>query len=241
MPDSGHLALQRIRAGRKPVHAQRSLAGRTEDRHRAPPWIQRGTHPSARSDEPCSDEGRRLAKRLATSLHADFGVSGQAECPADYRALTDSARFGTCRTSERKHVNTDETILTAPHIPGGAGPGSASGATGWRSRALEKFVAERAVSIDEFHAEGTPREFSARQYLLSGGAEHATVELFRGSTPVDPTSSARTGVRRGPGGRNRRMDGREPLGRRRDALQVLAEQGQGIDRGQTPSDGFWTP
>ena len=56
-------------------------------------------------------------------------------------------------------------------------------------RALEKFLAQQAVSLGEFHAEGRLRTFSARQFLLPGGAEHEAIELVRGSTPVDPTPS----------------------------------------------------
>lgn len=54
-------------------------------------------------------------------------------------------------------------------------------------RALEKFLARRGASPEEFHADGGLRAFSARQFLLSGASEPRAVELFRGSTPVDPT------------------------------------------------------
>jgi len=57
-------------------------------------------------------------------------------------------------------------------------------------RALERFLADRAIDAGEFRARGTLRAFSARQLLLPGGAGHRTVELVRGSTPVDPTPTA---------------------------------------------------
>ena len=55
--------------------------------------------------------------------------------------------------------------------------------------ALKKFRAERALSADEFRANGSLRAFSARQFLLSGAADRPPAELYRGSTLVDPTPS----------------------------------------------------
>jgi len=57
-------------------------------------------------------------------------------------------------------------------------------------RALEKFLESRGVDAGEFRARGTLRAFSARQFLLPGGAGHQPVELVRGSTLVDPVPSA---------------------------------------------------
>ena len=56
-------------------------------------------------------------------------------------------------------------------------------------RALEKVLAQKTASFDEFCADGRLRAFSARQFLLPGGNESRPVELFRGSTLVDPTPS----------------------------------------------------
>ena len=58
-------------------------------------------------------------------------------------------------------------------------------------RALERFIEERAIDADKFRAEGRLRAFSARQFLLSGEVlsgegDHPPVELYRGSTLVDP-------------------------------------------------------
>ena len=55
-------------------------------------------------------------------------------------------------------------------------------------RALEKFLEGREASLDEFVADGKLRSFSARQYLLPD--EGQPVELFRGSTLIDPSSSS---------------------------------------------------
>ena len=56
-------------------------------------------------------------------------------------------------------------------------------------RALEKFLEDRATDADEFRANGGLRAFSARQCLLPGGADPRPVELFRGSTLIDPAPS----------------------------------------------------
>ena len=56
-------------------------------------------------------------------------------------------------------------------------------------RALERFLAQRAASVDAFRTEGRLRAFSARQYLLPPGDGSRPVELFRGSILVDPTPS----------------------------------------------------
>ena len=56
-------------------------------------------------------------------------------------------------------------------------------------RALEKFLARKEASLEEFRADGALRAFSARQLLLPGGEGSSPVELFRGSTLVEPTSS----------------------------------------------------
>ena len=57
-------------------------------------------------------------------------------------------------------------------------------------RALEKFLENRGIDAREFRARGTLRAFSARQFLLPGGAGQRTVELVRGSTLIDPAPSA---------------------------------------------------
>lgn len=54
-------------------------------------------------------------------------------------------------------------------------------------RALEKFLARKAASLEEFRAGGALRAFSTRQFLLPGGEGSGPVELFRGSTLVEPT------------------------------------------------------
>ena len=56
-------------------------------------------------------------------------------------------------------------------------------------RALDRFLEERAIDPDEFRAEGRLRAFRARQFLLSGESGHPPVELYRGSTLVDPAPS----------------------------------------------------
>ena len=56
-------------------------------------------------------------------------------------------------------------------------------------RALEKFLQDRFIDADEFRADGNLRAFSARQFLLPRGTDHPPVELFRGSTLIDPTPS----------------------------------------------------
>ena len=57
-------------------------------------------------------------------------------------------------------------------------------------RALEKHLARKAAGPEEFRAAGRLRAFSARQFLLPGGTGERPVELFRGSTPVEPTPTA---------------------------------------------------
>ena len=54
-------------------------------------------------------------------------------------------------------------------------------------RALEKFLAERAIGPETFRADGALRAFSARQYLLPGRNDAGPVELYRGSILVGPT------------------------------------------------------
>ena len=57
-------------------------------------------------------------------------------------------------------------------------------------RALEAFLEQRGATADDFAADGSLRSFSARQYLLPGGGEGASVRLFRGGTVIAPTPSA---------------------------------------------------
>ena len=57
-------------------------------------------------------------------------------------------------------------------------------------RALEKFLAQEAIDPEAFRAEGTLRAFSARQFLLPAAEDGRIVELFRGSTLIDPTPAA---------------------------------------------------
>ena len=57
-------------------------------------------------------------------------------------------------------------------------------------RALERFLEEREAGHDEFAAEGELRAFSADQYLLRPGAGRGPLELYRGSTLVDPEPSS---------------------------------------------------
>ena len=54
-------------------------------------------------------------------------------------------------------------------------------------RALEKFIARKAGSFDEFRADGRLRAFDACQLLLPGETDDGPVKLFRGSTLVAPT------------------------------------------------------
>ena len=56
-------------------------------------------------------------------------------------------------------------------------------------RALEKFLEHRAIDAHEFRAVGALRAFSARQFLLPPESDHPPVELFRGSTLIDPAPS----------------------------------------------------
>ena len=56
-------------------------------------------------------------------------------------------------------------------------------------RALEKFLEDRAIGADEFRARGSLQTFSARQFLLLTETDHGPVELYRGSTPIDPAPS----------------------------------------------------
>ena len=57
-------------------------------------------------------------------------------------------------------------------------------------RALEKFLESRGIDAEDFRARGALRAFSARQFLLPGEHGHAPVELYRGSTLIDPVPSA---------------------------------------------------
>ena len=57
-------------------------------------------------------------------------------------------------------------------------------------RALERFLAQRGFSQDDFAAEGRLRAFAATQYLLPPGDESRPVALYRGSTLVDAESSS---------------------------------------------------
>ena len=52
-------------------------------------------------------------------------------------------------------------------------------------RALQRFLAERDASREDFAAEGSLRSFSARQYLLLPGNGHPPIELFRGGTVIE--------------------------------------------------------
>ncbi len=54
-------------------------------------------------------------------------------------------------------------------------------------RVLEKFLAENSAGAEAFRREGELHAFSARQYLLPAGGAAAAVELFRGSTIVEPS------------------------------------------------------
>jgi len=63
-------------------------------------------------------------------------------------------------------------------------------ARNWRfRRALELHLAEMAVSTEDFFRTGRLRAFAGRQYLLPGMSDGRPVELYRGSTLVDPTRS----------------------------------------------------
>ena len=57
-------------------------------------------------------------------------------------------------------------------------------------RALEKFLKEHRVDPEEFRAKGEIGAFSTRQYLLPSNIEDGPVELFRGSTLVEPVPSS---------------------------------------------------
>ena len=57
-------------------------------------------------------------------------------------------------------------------------------------RALEAFLEQQGATADDFAADGSVRSFSARQYLLPGGGEGASIRLFRGGTVVAPMPSA---------------------------------------------------
>ena len=57
-------------------------------------------------------------------------------------------------------------------------------------RALEKFLRQRGASAHDFATNGSLRAFSARQFLLPANGRDAMVELFRGSTLVDPTPAS---------------------------------------------------
>ena len=56
-------------------------------------------------------------------------------------------------------------------------------------RALERYCAENATDKGEVLDSGRLRAFSARQLLFPDGSDSGPVELFRGSTPVDPGPS----------------------------------------------------
>ena len=58
------------------------------------------------------------------------------------------------------------------------------------TRAIEKYLRERSVSLDDLAAEGGLRVFSARQFLLPGEGDRERTELFRGSTLVAPSPQA---------------------------------------------------
>ena len=57
-------------------------------------------------------------------------------------------------------------------------------------RVLDRFLKQRSVSVAEFANYGGLRAFSARQFLLSGGDEAGSTELFRGTPLVSRTPSA---------------------------------------------------
>ncbi len=59
-------------------------------------------------------------------------------------------------------------------------------------RALSKFLAERAISFEEFRGGGTLRAFHARQFLLPGAEGGGPIELFRGSMLVESDPSIDT-------------------------------------------------
>ncbi len=56
-------------------------------------------------------------------------------------------------------------------------------------RALERFLAEQAITAGEFAANGALRVFHAEQFLLPNGNPDQAVKLFRGSTLVDESMS----------------------------------------------------
>ena len=56
-------------------------------------------------------------------------------------------------------------------------------------RVLDRFLKQRNLSAAEFTTHGSLRAFSARQFLLSGGDETASTELFRGGQLVSPAPS----------------------------------------------------
>ena len=56
-------------------------------------------------------------------------------------------------------------------------------------RALGTFFEDRAIGAGDFRARGSLRAFKARQFLLPGETGHGPVELYRGSTLIDPTPS----------------------------------------------------
>ena len=57
-------------------------------------------------------------------------------------------------------------------------------------RVLERFLEERDVLSNDFIKEGCILSFTTRQYLLPSGEMRDPVELYRGSTIVDPESSS---------------------------------------------------
>ncbi len=55
-------------------------------------------------------------------------------------------------------------------------------------RLLESFLEKKGAGFDEFSAEGQLRSFSAHQFLLPDSKKKKPVDLFRGSTLVEPMS-----------------------------------------------------
>ena len=56
--------------------------------------------------------------------------------------------------------------------------------------AFERFLSECGASHGEFRASGRSRLFLAAQFLLPGRSDRPGIDLFRGSTLVDPASSS---------------------------------------------------
>ena len=57
-------------------------------------------------------------------------------------------------------------------------------------RVLDRFLQKRNATAAEFSASGGLRAFSARQFLIAGGREGGSTELFRGAPLVSPAPSA---------------------------------------------------